>query len=208
MRVHFLAVVTAGLCATAAPAAAQGIGVGASLDIETVTPNRIESRNGPRLVYSVKFLCGEIPRQAHPAQGSPLAPGSYRTVVNIHTYTENPTTFNYQAVLAKPAGPGGPLPQLSAFGSEFENPRAAIEVDCDDIAALFGRVGVTLPAFATGFLRIETRFVFPLVVVGVYTLKNVEGAVGTVPCGPVFCQRNEICINENLGICQQAEPPG
>ncbi len=142
-------------------------GVGAGLDIETVEPKRIQ---GLGLVYSAKFLCGTIPHlptnPQEPAAGFPLAPGSYRTAVNIHNPNNVEVRFRKKALITNPQGqPRGRIGQLVP---ENLKPDEGLEVDCDNIKQLLGNPDLV---FIKGFVVVITTR--PLDVVAVYTLKNV-----------------------------------
>jgi len=140
-----------------------GVGTGASIDVETVKSQKIGDNN----VYSVKFLCGEIPDSGNPAEGVPLAPGSYRTAININN--PNPSgsvTFTATAVVAD-GNPGGAIATLPLPG------QIAVEVDCVDITDALGNP----TGFVSGFVVIsvlKVKGVGKLNVIGVYTLKNVD----------------------------------
>lgn len=191
MRVAFVVTTLRGFgivaaCVLATPLAAHaqgplptGIGVGASVDVESIEP--IETgRDLPRSVgeriWTAQFLCGEISPAGAPDRGSPLAPGSYRTAVNV---------FNGQAfhpaeidlVLAVAQGPDQPqIPRVRPEALVID-PLRAVELDCDFIRPLFGNA----PSFIKGFVQLAARRDAhgnsKLIKVGaVYTMKNVETA--------------------------------
>jgi len=141
-----------------------GVGTGASIDVETVKSQKI----GDNDVFSVKFLCGEIPAPVDPAEGSPLAPGSYRTAININNPNPGSVAFTATAVPAD-GSLGGPIVSPP---SPLPGQRAD-EVDCVDIAGALGAP----PPFVSGFVVIsvlKVKGVGKLNVIGVYTLKNVD----------------------------------
>jgi hypothetical protein len=156
-----------------AEARAQGIalGVGASLDVETITPKRIFLRS----VYSVKFLCGTIPEGASPevpAPGFPLVPGTYLTAINIHNPNPGisatvpiPLTFRKKALITNPQGQ--PRGRVSQFQQETLKFNEGLEVDCENIRELLNAG----EGFLKGFVVIDSPL--QLDVVAIYTLKNV-----------------------------------
>jgi hypothetical protein len=170
-----LLVVPSGAQGQTAPA---GIGVGASLDVESIdsveTGGDLPRAPGGR-VWVAKFLCGEIPAVGSPETGSPLAPGSYRTAVNVFNgQLRNPANLGLALALAESPG----QPQLRDMADEvIIDPLRAVELDCDFIRRSFANAP---SSFIKGFLRIrisrladgDSRLVK---VVAVYTLKNVEG---------------------------------
>jgi hypothetical protein len=150
------------------PVPAVGIGTGMSVDVETINEERFEGRR----TFVAKFVCGEIEPSdpAAPASGRPLAPGSYRTAVNLYNLARGPFGWVYwiRASVAGRPDLGSPerlAPSLS--------PGEARELDCKDIAALFDSA---FPFFAEGFLEISGARTnrLSIRVVGVYTVKNVD----------------------------------
>jgi len=119
-------------------------------------------------VFSVKFISGEIPAPGDPAEGSPLAPGSYRTAINIHN--PNPSgsvTFTVKAAIADGAT------SITATSITITGDNAT-EIDCTDIALLFPSPP---PGFTKGFVAIsvpKVKGIGRLQVIGVYTLKTVD----------------------------------
>jgi len=168
-------------------AVAQGVGV--SLDVETITPQRIVPRGvaatvapRPVQVFSAKFLCGTINPAAatFPQLGEPLVPGTYLTAINIHNPNFTAVTFRKKAVETKSQREEAKEPgRIGKFVTEELRPDGGIEVDCLDITRellppLAGTSFDLANDFIKGFLVIETGDSTPLDVVGVYTLKNVE----------------------------------
>ncbi len=81
MKVFHLTVFVCLVVVLTTPAAAQtGVGTGVGIDVVEVEP--IETRRKAHS-FSMKFLCGEIAAGDTAEQGSPLAPGSYRTHITL-----------------------------------------------------------------------------------------------------------------------------
>jgi len=172
MKMLNLIIVLAVWCLFAGEAAAVvhsiagvGVGTGASIDVETVKSQKI----GDKDVFSVKFLCGEIPvSSVNPAEGVPLAPGSYRTAININNPNPSGSAVTYTATAVNADGSPSVAITTPALPGE-----SAVEVDCVDI----GGIGVVPTAFISGFVVIrvdKVKGVGKLNVIGVYTLKNVD----------------------------------
>jgi len=221
-----LSVVLAAWCLFAGEAAAQyvgggqpspetdgasvGVGTGASIDVEIVTPKQL----GPNWGFSAKFLCGEIPAlDEYLAEGSPLAPGSYRTAINIHNPNPLAVTFEMKAVIAN--AQRQPRGAISLYVPDLLEADQALEVDCVDIQSLFEDMGpvyiedelvaVIDSGFFKGFVVITVprlqqghRIATPDVV-GVYTLKNVD-VITVAPQPPNEClAQNELCDPNTIG---------
>ena len=211
MRAFRFTIAVAALSSFAGTAAAQsGAGVGVSLDVERIVAIRAKKN----LVYSAKFLCGEIAASGPSLElGQPLAPGSYRTAVNIHNPNEESVEFTMKAVIANsqssPRGPIGILKQ------EVLRPDEALEVDCRDIADLV--LGHS-PSLANGFVVIKVSVplgsrpvtlsnrITPLGVVVVTTVNS------TAPGGIVPTDRPDLLIDPDSRVldrgtacCQNCE---
>lgn len=172
------------VCAFGSEAAAQG--VGASLDVETISPKKIAPLAGPaHLVYSVKFLCGTIQSDADvpqfPETGAPLlVPGTYLTVINIHNPNPRPSatadiplTFRKKALITNPQGED--RGKVSDFFVDTLKSNEGLEIDCGNIKTLLGDPTSDLKLkFLKGFVVIEVKHPLTLDVVAVYTLKNVK----------------------------------
>jgi hypothetical protein len=154
--------VAAGLLFTAGTASAQGVGVGASMDIERIPAQRL----GPQRWYMAKLLCGTI--QAKPGDpqapaGPLLAPGTYLSRINIHHLSlREPQTFDVYVT----AG------QLQQVITRTVQPFGSATVDCGTVIALFD----PLDPFVERSIAISTPVTAGTVtnVVAVYTFKNVE----------------------------------
>jgi hypothetical protein len=194
MRALILFIILTVMVAFGTEALAQG--VGASLDVQTISSQKIVPRGAPSTavpvpvqVFSAKFLCGTIKPTTItsaagdvttlPQLGNPLVPGTYLTAINIHNPNFTPITFRKKAVVTNPERqePG----RIGELVTEELKPDAGMEVDCVDILSLLNLVGpdedpsVYLNEnFLKGFVVIQTRDSTPLDVVGVYTSKNVE----------------------------------
>jgi hypothetical protein len=221
MRILHIIVVLAAWCLFAGVAAAQtgdqsnippgglvGVGTGVSIDVEIVTPRKI----GGNSVFSVKFLCGEIlPENESLAEGSPLAPGSYRTDINIHN--PNPTVLGWgqKVVVATPQTLGPPTLLEPAVATSIRrniSADAAENIGCRVIRSIltgaFGDFpgGVHNSRFIKGFVVISVpkppkgeKKLGALDVVGVYTLKNVD--VVKPPPAPMCSDFGGECDNAN-----------
>ncbi len=115
--------------------------------------------------YSVKTLC----TLREPGFGEALAPGRYRTVINIHNPTEK--TFPVARKFAIAGQPGGPLGQFSVtpYKSFTIGPDQAVAYNCFDIASFFCPIHNACIDFIAfdGFLVINSQE--ELDVVAVYT---------------------------------------
>ena len=140
------------------------------------------------LVYPVKFICGSIPGEtfAIPAGSTafepnmqiasrepPVKPGNYATAVNIYNYQNADVKFTKKAVIARPQGQT--LGPTSGVISESLGPGQALEVDCPNIALMFGASGTVVPDFIKGFVEISIEDKKDqLEVVAVYTAEKME----------------------------------
>jgi len=138
-------------------------------------------------IYSAKFVCGDSNLSP---QGFfvPVAPGDYRTAINIHNPNNRAVAIRKQVVLTESGGTGvpevtGQSPQspLGTEGQHVLDPLAAVESDCFAILRIITSVGgggATLNnSFAKGFLIITadaegTKKAAPLNVVAVYTTRG------------------------------------
>ncbi len=145
-------------------------------DVETIesleTGGDLPRAPGSR-IWVAKFLCGEISAVGSPETGSPLAPGSYRTAINVFNGQQfNPANLSLRLALAESPG----QPQLRDIPDDVSiDPWGAVELDCDLIRRSFANA----PSFIKGFIwiRVDRRAdgdSREVKVVAVYTLKNVE----------------------------------
>jgi hypothetical protein len=172
MRTRLLIIIISVVALSAFVGEARAQGVGASLDVETITPKRILFR----WVYSVKFLCGTIPSGTppeSPALGLPLSPGTYLTAINIHNPNPGipatvpiPLNFRKKALITNPQDEE--RGKVSQFVNESLLFNQGLEVDCENIRDLLDTGG----GFIKGFVVIDSPL--QLDVVAVYTLKNVR----------------------------------
>lgn len=120
----------------------------------------------PRFEYTAKILCGV---QADPAD-TRLAPGSYSTVVNIHSPNRRPVEFFKKLALAYPPGdqqPGEILP-IAVDQLEYDE---ALAVDCPDLVNRLFPDGLPAP-YIDGFLVIQSNH--SLDVTTVYTTAAID----------------------------------
>jgi hypothetical protein len=138
-------------------------------------------------IYSAKFICGDSNLSP---QGVfvPVAPGDYRTAINIHNPNNRAVAIRKQVVLTESGGTGVPVvtgqsPQspLGTEGQHVLDPLAAVESDCFALLRIITSVGgggATLDnSFTKGFLIITadaegTKKAAPLNVVAVYTTRG------------------------------------
>ncbi len=160
-----------------------GLGVGVSIDVESIAPLRtgfVRFFGFGQLVYSVKFLCGTIlpdltPNQfpsPEPANQYLLVPGAYLTAVNIHNPHRSRVTFRKQAVIVNPQRK--PRGKIGTSVTETLGPNEGVEVDCEDIKKLLGVQTLLLNDFIQGFVVITTSRL--LAVTAVYTLERISAA--------------------------------
>jgi hypothetical protein len=139
----------------------------------TAHTSSAQPKKGRKVIfeYAAKYLCGAM--HGPPGAGS-LAPGDYRTDVNIH----NPNDFTVvlkKKVVQSPVEPntGKPSqPVLFRLG-----PDEAFQIDCSDIEKLRGSGPLK---FDKGFVIVQSEA--ELDVVNVMTVK--EEAFGTLPRPP------------------------
>ncbi|MEA2757969.1 MAG: hypothetical protein QOH65_582 [Methylobacteriaceae bacterium] len=107
--------------------------------------------------YAVKIVCGEM----KPADNNPVAPGAYRTAINIHNPEKcKNANFRWKVAVAAPNEQG----TVSSFrGPRVLPPDAAMEIDCPQVMNVFKP---PLP-FIKGYAVFESDV--ELDVVAVYT---------------------------------------
>lgn len=125
---------------------AQGLGVGASIDVEHITP--LIDKRGDR-GWPVKFLCGTIPS----GRTAEVVPGTYMTAINI-------LNLSHKTVDIFQDFPNSIGVVIKSIG-HFEE----LKWNCADRD--FG-------GFAEGFTLFSVASGAVLDVVAVYTLKSVE----------------------------------
>ena len=143
-------------------------------------------------IYSAKFICGDSNLSP---QGFfvPVAPGDYRTAINIHNPNNRAVAIRKQVVLTESGGTGVPSvsgqvaqsPITEPEGQHVLDPLAAVEADCVSLLRIYHTGAATLfNSFAKGFLIITadaegTKKPAPLNVVAVYTTrgKNESGPI-------------------------------
>ena len=145
--------------------------VGVNLDIDPVVP--IEGPNN-RLVYPVKFICGNFMPQVMAGAtdpDGPLSPGTYLTAVNIVNPIDSAgdASLDIRATQTFIQDPGNGSGIVGAPVTKTLAPYHGLEIDCGDIRDLLGN---PTELFLKGFVLIETTQ--PLSVVPVYTVQNVE----------------------------------
>ena len=180
VRPFIVAMTLAMLVALGGEASAQGVGVGASVDVEQI-PARTLHFHQPKTVFSAKFLCGTIrpdPANLQAPFGGVLAPGTYMTTIN----------FNFigccedQAFDAFVSPAGGETSFLGTLS--ISPPINSGRFTCLSMIPGFQPSDL----FSEGFLVITIvekslrREVFN--VVGVYTFKNVEPDTPSEPRTP------------------------
>jgi hypothetical protein len=165
------AIVLAWLVLTAGSASAQGVGVGASLDVERIAPQKLNQQS----VYMAKLLCGTILANTDAPQapaGELLAPGTYLSRANIHFLgLKGPQSFDVYV------SAGG---LLQVFTRTIQ-PFGTTTIDCGSVIPSFD----PLDPFVERSIAILTVLPPNTVanVVAVYTFKNVEPD-GTGRSGP------------------------
>lgn len=118
-------------------------------------------------IYSAKFVCGTAQRSDD--QTTPVVPGIYRTVVNVHNFADDPVSFQKKAAVANPQG--ADRGQVSGRVDERLLRNEALGVDCRNIGELLPETA-GLP-LVKGFLVVESPR--PLAVVAVYTAEQSQG---------------------------------
>jgi hypothetical protein len=118
---------------------------------------------GPPLVYSAKFVCGNVTAN--------FVPGQYETAVNVHNPSDTETVEVFKkVVVALPQGNllEPPIP----IGAFLVPPDYAFEVDCAEILSYTGG------PWATGFVVIYSFSGAPVDVTAVYTGQAVSNLAG------------------------------
>jgi hypothetical protein len=155
-------------------AACRGVGVGGSVDVETVPAMRVSGE----FAYSAKFLCGTI----KPTQGSPqfpdasrdtaaiLVPGTYLTSINVLNPDTMTVLLSKRAVETKTQmasrGQIGKLMRDTLIADQ------GLYVDCADILRLLGDRQTLLDHFVEGFVVLRSRT--ELGVNAVYSFEDVR----------------------------------
>ncbi len=155
------------------PPRSEGIGVGASLDVERIPRSPVKDP----YTYAAKFACGTIPadparrdfpsvqgRQALPgtygAYAEVLVPGVYLTAINIRNPTRNRIKIAKQALQTVPER------DLPKFVKQTPLPRSVsdtlrmgegVEVDCVDILYLLTQRQAAGGTAATASYTVEQR---------------------------------------------------
>ncbi len=155
-----------------------GVGVGLSIDVETIERTKLSKELD---LYAVKFLCGTVPGFGQfPDPGSPLAPGTYLTAINILNPGPEPIFLTKKAIETRPQVE--PRDGPKQIITDVLEPEQGFEIDCDDI--IWVVLGNSDPLFVMdpfaplvkGFVIITAiKMKVRLKVVAVYTAKNVEG---------------------------------
>jgi hypothetical protein len=129
--------------------------------------------------YAVKVVCGEVVSVDNVP--TPVAPGQYRTAVNIHNFSKcRDAQFRWKVAVANPGKPG----PVSAYSRPLTlRPDEALEIDCPQVMRALAQPP---PRFVKGYVVIEGD---ELDVVAVYS-----GTTG--PCGS-----NTFCIERVPGRC-------
>lgn len=134
----------------------------------TLCPTSTVAQQPAAFQYAVKFVCGKSP-------GEVVAPGVYFTAINVHNPTSRGFGFRKKFVIAPPLEKPGPPPKVA--GAEL-GPDQAFEIDCQDILKHLVVGEQPTPAFAKGFVVIESGA--ELDVVAVYTAAGASGQVETL----------------------------
>ena len=153
--------------------------------------------NNKLTIYSAKFICGDSNVSADGAFVS-LAPGDYRTAINIHNPNNRVVTVTKELVITEAGSAANPADgdflTISPVSGQTEQPPlgtpvtdtlvafGAVGWDCAQLLATISTTGNGPPAldsgvFAKGFLIIRgdadtTKKAAPLNVVAVYTTRG------------------------------------
>ena len=159
----------------AGEASAQGVGVGASLDVERISPQKL----GAQTVFVVKFLCGTIPPHPTDPQASqgPLAPGTYMTAINLHRVAA-PSTGSAGAQTYDFYVTAGGL--VNSGSVTLLNLLQTTSLPCGFILPGFDPLGPFVEGMVTITATLQPKSLAN--VVAVYTFKNVDGDI-TPPRG-------------------------
>ena len=140
-------------------ASAQGVGVGASIDVEIIPPSPFavagprEGKEKEAKVYVVKMLCGTIDPTS---EATPqLVPGTYHTAINVVNLS-NSTTEVLRV-----------FPPSTIGFTDFLDGLGVRKFDCTDFSE---------PGFFEKILLLAVSPKDNLGVTAVYTLKSVEQA--------------------------------
>jgi hypothetical protein len=163
-------------------------------------------------IYSAKFICGDSNVSPQGAFTS-LAPGDYRTAINIHNPNNRIVAITKEVVLTESGGTGVPLVSgqvaqspLGLEGAHTLDPFAAVEADCVSLLRIYHTdVTATLfNSFAKGFLIIKadadgTDKAAGLNVVAVYTTRGKGVTDTTLPITQVVQEVKGRVIEDETG---------
>lgn len=111
--------------------------------------------------YSVKFICGEL------TTTDPIVSSIYRTSINVHNASFQPTFLLKKVVIAHREGEQ--RGQISNIFTEQLGPNEAFYIDCVDIRRLLASSGIPVPPFIEGFVEILVPLTASINVVAAYT---------------------------------------
>lgn len=159
------------VAAQAPPSPSGGVGTGVSMAVETIEPvvDRLFRH------WFVPFQCGEIPAGESPEMGSPLAPGSYRTLIMVtNGQFGSPATVDHSTEVALPLSE--PTLFLPPSGGLVLDSFRTLAVDCERILRGYPP---PRPAFVMGSVFVGVERDDPgasrkILVRAIYTVKNVD----------------------------------
>jgi len=176
--------------------------------------------NNKLTIYSAKFICGDSNVSADGAFVS-LAPGDYRTAINIHNPNNRVVTVTKELVITEAGSAANPADgdflTISPVSGQTEQPPlgtpvtdtlvafGAVGWDCAQLLAQIDDVGATpFNTFAKGFLIIRgdadgTKKAAPLNVVAVYTTRGKGESETTLPITQVVQEVKGRTIEDKTG---------
>jgi hypothetical protein len=104
-----------------------------------------------RFQYAAKVLCGELPERG-PGLAPALAPGIYRTEVNVHNPSDREVTLRKSLAVVGPPGEQTPGELYSDGDPHILGPGHALAVDCQRL----GKLLRPPPPYFVGFLIIDS----------------------------------------------------
>jgi len=131
------------------------------------------AQGGDGFQYAAKVICG-------PPPGDILAPGMYRTAINVHNPLEKDVAARWKVAVAVPGDKPGPISQFLPIRLAGDG---AVEIDCAQVL----KVARLHTRFLKGFVVIESKT--ELDVVGVYTAAGVTKMVESLDVERVPARR-------------------
>lgn len=123
------------------------------------------------LEYAVKFVCGRVVAGTPPSLDA--AQGTYFTLINVHN-PNRPQEFTHKVAVARLGG-AGPMTGFRPYiGLPYDG---ALDFNCRWISSQMSSAGISVPAFFTGYLVIQSRYELDVVAVYSVAANNTQQVV-------------------------------